>query len=114
RRFAEPAKSRPRRSSFGFGDVLMSVRLPIIEMPGDGAAGHRSSSTDPNSRASRGLPRQTDLGRHAEDFIRDDQLTSLLGRPSDRQQVRDVIAKSLAKQPLEVLETAVLLNVRDP
>ena len=80
----------------------MNQSLPIIEPPADYSPPRR-----PASRA--GLPRQTELGPHAEDFINDDALSRLLGRPSDRRQVRDVIAKSMAKEPLEVAETAALL-----
>ena len=81
--------------------------LPIIEMPA-------RPRTDRSIAAKRGMPRQEQLGAFAEDFIDDARLTSLLDRPADRGQVRDVIAKSLAKVPLEVHETAVLLNANDP
>ena len=41
-------------------------------------------------------------------------LASLLGRPADARHVRDIIAKSMAKEPLEVEETAVLVNATQP
>ncbi len=50
------------------------------------------------------------LSAGARDFIDDALLTSYLDRPADPGQVRDIVAKSMAKQPLEVAETAVLLN----
>jgi 2-iminoacetate synthase len=55
------------------------------------------------------------LSEGATDFIDDAYLTSLIdnGRP-DVGQVRDVIAKSLAKEHLSVEETAVLLAADDP
>ena len=40
--------------------------------------------------------------------------SGLLDRPADAAEVRDVIAKSMAKQPLSVEETAVLLAADDP
>jgi len=50
----------------------------------------------------------------AVDFIDDGGLTGLLSGPqSEREKVRDVIAKSLAKQPLTVEETAILLRTDD-
>lgn len=62
------------------------------------------------------LPMSNTLSRHAEDFIDDARLESLV-RPlqvADVSRVRDVIAKALDKQPLDVQETAVLLNVSTP
>ncbi|MCH5373701.1 MAG: [FeFe] hydrogenase H-cluster radical SAM maturase HydG [Planctomycetes bacterium] len=53
------------------------------------------------------------LSRDACDFIDDQQLHDLLGIPADARQVRDVIAKSMAKEPLTVAETAVLVNTVD-
>ncbi len=50
------------------------------------------------------------LSDNAHDFIDDAVLAAYLDRPVDARQVRDIIAKSMAKQPLEVAETAVLLN----
>ena len=61
-----------------------------------------------------GLPKM-ELSQGAVDFIDDDYLTQLLGGPPpDRQQVRDIIAKSLAKRPLTVEETAALLRTNEP
>jgi len=55
------------------------------------------------------------LSRDARDFIDDDYLGGLLdGPPADQARVRDVIAKSLAKEALKVEETAVLLKATDP
>lgn len=48
------------------------------------------------------------------DFIDESALEDLLDRPADAAAVRDVIAKSLAKQPLTEAETAVLLNTTSP
>jgi len=55
------------------------------------------------------------LSGHAVDFIDDARLRRLLetARP-DAARVREIIAKSLAKTPLEVEETAVLLAADDP
>lgn len=52
---------------------------------------------------------------HGHDFIDDGRIERLLRTHAapDRQQVRDVVAKSLALKRLEPEETAVLLNVRD-
>ena len=50
----------------------------------------------------------------AVDFIDDGQLHALLDRPADPIQVREIIAKSLAKDPLSAAETAVLINSTDP
>ncbi len=51
------------------------------------------------------------LSRDAVDFIDDAYLTQLLDGPKPGQEaVRDVVAKSLAKQPLTVEETAILLR----
>ncbi len=50
------------------------------------------------------------LSKNARDFIDDATLHGLLDRAPDPAEVRDVIAKSLAKTPLTVAETAVLLN----
>ena len=60
------------------------------------------------------LPTMT-LSRHAADFIDDGQLTDLIGAAApDAARVRDVIAKSLAKQPLQVEEAAVLVTASGP
>ncbi|MHB1461973.1 MAG: [FeFe] hydrogenase H-cluster radical SAM maturase HydG [Armatimonadota bacterium] len=48
------------------------------------------------------------------DFIDDQLIEGLLTRPSEPAQVRDVIAKSMAKQPLSVAETAILVNATQP
>lgn len=56
----------------------------------------------------------TQLSRHGHDFIDDGYLHGLLGRPVDPRAVRDIIAKSLSKEPLTVEETAVLVNTTDP
>ncbi|MDD4892009.1 MAG: [FeFe] hydrogenase H-cluster radical SAM maturase HydG [Phycisphaerae bacterium] len=60
------------------------------------------------------LPEMT-LSSHAVDFIDDAALVDLLlnARP-DPAQVRDIIAKSLDKEPLSPAETATLANVEDP
>jgi 2-iminoacetate synthase len=61
-----------------------------------------------------GLPKM-DLTRNAVDFINDDYLAKLLNGPQpERKLVRDIIAKSLAKQPLTVEETAILLRTDSP
>ncbi|MBN1443897.1 MAG: [FeFe] hydrogenase H-cluster radical SAM maturase HydG [Planctomycetes bacterium] len=54
------------------------------------------------------------LSQGAVDFIDSDRLHGLLGRPADVRRVRDVLARSLAKEPLTVDETAVLINATDP
>jgi len=54
--------------------------------------------------------REHQLSENAHDFIDDAVLTSYLDQPVDAGQVRDIIAKSMAKQPLEVAEAAVLVN----
>ncbi|MCU0961790.1 MAG: [FeFe] hydrogenase H-cluster radical SAM maturase HydG [Pirellulaceae bacterium] len=61
-----------------------------------------------------GVPAAKQLSENARDFICDAELHALLDRPVDPVQVREIIAKSLAKEPLEVAETAVLLNATDP
>jgi len=53
------------------------------------------------------------LSKGAHDYIDDSYLTRLLDTPSDPRHVRDVIDKSLAKEPLTVEETAVLINADD-
>jgi 2-iminoacetate synthase len=51
----------------------------------------------------------------AVDFINDNFLTSLLtGSRAGRDEVKDTIAKSLAKQPLTLEETALLLRADEP
>jgi 2-iminoacetate synthase len=54
------------------------------------------------------------LSDGACDFIDESRLDDLLDRPADASAVRDVIAKSLAKEPLTETETAVLLNATSP
>ncbi len=53
------------------------------------------------------------LSSTAEDFLAGIDLSALLDRPADPGEVRDVVAKSLSKQPLSVEQTAVLLAVED-
>lgn len=55
-----------------------------------------------------------ELSRQARDFIDDLALSRLLGAQADPHQVRDILAKSLAKEALSVDETAVLINASDP
>jgi len=60
------------------------------------------------------LPNMT-LSPRAGDFINDDHIAGLLSGPKpDGARVRDVIAKSLAKQALSVEETATLLLTDEP
>jgi 2-iminoacetate synthase len=55
------------------------------------------------------------LSQSATDFIDDARLESLVHMPRpDRARVDDIVAKSLARQPLEVQETACLLAADDP
>jgi 2-iminoacetate synthase len=55
-----------------------------------------------------------ELSEGAVDFIDDARLHELLEQPApDSAEVRDVVAKSLAKQALSVEETAVLLRAQD-
>ncbi len=59
----------------------------------------------------------TDRSRFSEagyDFIDDDFLHGLIQRKADPSEVRDVIAKGMAKQPLALEETAVLLAADRP
>ncbi|MBN1566332.1 MAG: [FeFe] hydrogenase H-cluster radical SAM maturase HydG [Acidobacteria bacterium] len=61
-----------------------------------------------------GLPKM-ELSKDAVDFIDDGYLIQLLsGPPPERQQVRDIVAKSLNKQALSIEETAVLLRTNEP
>lgn len=57
---------------------------------------------------------RTKLSRSGFDFIDEDRLHELLGEPADEGRVRDIIAKSMAKEPLSVEETAALLSVEQP
>jgi 2-iminoacetate synthase len=54
------------------------------------------------------------LSRSGFDFIDDEHLHGLLQRRADAGAVRDIIAKSLSKQPLSVEETAALLAADEP
>jgi 2-iminoacetate synthase len=54
------------------------------------------------------------LSNSGYDFIDEGQLHGLLDRPADPGQLREIIAKSLSKQPLAVEETAALLAVAEP
>jgi len=61
-----------------------------------------------------GLPKM-ELSKQAVDFIDDDYLGHLLNSPApQKEQVRDIIAKSLAKEPLSVEETSILVRTADP
>jgi 2-iminoacetate synthase len=62
----------------------------------------------------RSVTTESRLSRNAHDYIHDSNLEKLLGVPSDPHQVRDIVAKSLAKEPLKVEETAALINATDP
>jgi 2-iminoacetate synthase len=57
---------------------------------------------------------RTRLSRSGYDFIDEDYLHGLLNRPVQPGEVREIIAKSLSKQPLSVAETAALLSVEKP
>ncbi|MEN6450827.1 MAG: [FeFe] hydrogenase H-cluster radical SAM maturase HydG [Thermoguttaceae bacterium] len=54
------------------------------------------------------------LSRSGFDFIDEDHLHGLLEHRSDKIEVRDVIAKSLAMQPLSTEEAAALVAAKDP
>ncbi len=54
------------------------------------------------------------LSRSGFDFIDDERLHELLQRRADAGAVREIIAKSLSKQPLSVDETAALLAADEP
>ena len=54
------------------------------------------------------------LSSAASDFIDEPYLLGLLDRTTDPGEVRDIIAKSMAKEPLAVEETAVLLAAESP
>ncbi len=56
----------------------------------------------------------TKLSSTAVDFIDEPVLEALLQRNASSEEVRDVIAKSLSKEPLSVGETATLLAADDP
>jgi 2-iminoacetate synthase len=57
---------------------------------------------------------KTRLSQSGYDFIDEPYLHALIEQPADAAEVRDIIAKSLAKQPLSVEETALLLAAEDP
>jgi 2-iminoacetate synthase len=60
-----------------------------------------------------GLPKM-ELSAGAVDFIDDGHLTEMLAGPiPDGERIRDIVAKSLEKQPLSVGETAALLRAED-
>ena len=55
------------------------------------------------------------LSSAAVDFIEDAKHHALIGAPApDASRVREIIAKSMAKQPLDLAETAVLLRASRP
>ena len=55
------------------------------------------------------------LSKDCVDFIDDDAIEALLDRTKeDPVRVREIIAKSMAKEPLSVEETAVLLQAESP
>ena len=54
------------------------------------------------------------MSRSGYDFIKEDVLHGLLTCRAEAAQVRDVLAKSLAKEPLTVEEAAVLLAAEGP
>jgi 2-iminoacetate synthase len=54
------------------------------------------------------------LSESGVDFINEEHLHSLLGRPSDDGRVDEIIAKSMTKEPLQVEETAMLLAADKP
>jgi 2-iminoacetate synthase len=54
------------------------------------------------------------LSRSGHDFIDDERLHGLLQVRAEPGRVRDIIAKSMAKEPLQVEETAQLLAVEEP
>jgi 2-iminoacetate synthase len=56
---------------------------------------------------------RTTLSASGYDFIDEPYLHSLLGRKTSAEELRDVIAKSMAKEALSVEETAVLLGAAD-
>jgi len=55
------------------------------------------------------------LSDGAVDFIDEDRIDGLLAGPTpDAREIRDIIAKSLAKEPLDLAETAALLRCGEP
>ena len=60
------------------------------------------------------LPPKT-YSKHAVDFIHEEKINAFLSpRPVDPARVREILAKSLDKQPLDLAETAVLLQADTP
>ena len=57
---------------------------------------------------------RTKLSQSGVDFIDEDYLHGLLNRKTDAAEVGDVIAKSMAKEPLAIEETAVLIAAAEP
>jgi 2-iminoacetate synthase len=57
---------------------------------------------------------RTKFSQSGCDFIDEGHLDGLLNRRADTAQIRDIIAKSMAKQPLAVEETAALLAADQP
>ena len=57
---------------------------------------------------------KTKLSVSGYDFIDEPYLLGLLNRKADPAEVRDVIAKSMAKEPLQLEETAALLSAEEP
>jgi len=57
---------------------------------------------------------KTRFSRSGSDFIDEGHLSGLLNKSVDEAAVRDVIAKSMQKEPLEVEETAILLAADRP
>jgi len=54
------------------------------------------------------------LSRSGYDFIDEDHLHGLLEKKTDAAEIRDIIAKSMSKQPLAIEETAALLAANEP
>lgn len=54
------------------------------------------------------------LSESAADFIDEEQLHGLLSQPADLGRVREVVAKAMAKEPLDLNETASLLAADEP
>ncbi len=60
------------------------------------------------------VTRSRRLSQSAVDFIDEPYLFSLLEQPAQADEVREIIAKSLSKEPLTVPETAKLLTIQQP
>ncbi len=59
----------------------------------------------------KGEKMKTELSKNCRDFIDDSRLQALASeKKADKSKIRDVIAKSMAKKPLELEETAALLT----